>query len=193
MKKLNLFIVFAGCLFSTSGIMAQQDSSGIFKTSNDFQDRKLSYAINYKTETHQINDDMLFKDGEIKVTHAGQTYMLDKDSTYGYRSMKGEDFRFVSRNEYKIINPGERLMIYSYRHTLNANKGSIKYVVDYFFSANASASPQPLTKENLKAAYPTNHKFHDALDAEFKSDNNLASYDSFHKMTKLNHIILMNE
>jgi hypothetical protein len=46
---------------------------------------------------------------------------------------------------------------------------------------------------NLKAAFPTNHKFHDELDANFKSDKELTAYDSFHKMYKVDHILMMSE
>ena len=59
----------------------------------------------------------------------------------------------------------------------------------YFFSVDAASEPQPLTKSNVKAAYPDNHKFHDALDAQFKEDNELYAYDNFHKMYKLNQIL----
>ena len=43
------------CLLSFASLkaMAQSDSSGIYKTASDFQQKKLSYAINYKTENHK--------------------------------------------------------------------------------------------------------------------------------------------
>ncbi len=62
----------------------------------------------------------------------------------------------------------------------------------YFFSTDAASAPQVLTKANLKAAIPENHKLHDALDAQFASDMELYDYDSFHKMYKLNWIIKNN-
>lgn len=173
-------------------VSAQKDSSGIYKTSSDFQQKKLSYAINYKTEKHKIKDNMLFNGAEIKVVHEGQTYKLDKNSTYGYKSTKGDVFRFVDEKEYKVLNPGDSPMLYAYTHPTSATKGNFKYVSDYYFSTNASSPAQALTKENLKKAFPDNHKFHDALDATFKSDEGLASYDSFHKMYKVNHILEMS-
>ena len=171
---------------------AQKDSSGIYKTAADFQQKKLSYAINYKTEKHKIKDNVLFHGAEIKVVHEGQTYKLDKKSTYGYKSTSGDVFRFVDDKEYKVLNPGESPMLYAYTHPASGTKGNFKYISDYYFSTDASSSPQALTKENLKKAFPNNHKFHDALDANFKSDEDLASYDSFHKMYKVNHLLEMN-
>ena len=174
-------------------VSAQKDSSGIYKTAADFQQKKLSYAINYKTEKHKIKDNILFHGSEIKVVHEGQRYKLDKNSTYGYKSTQGEVFRFVDNKEYIVLNPEESPTLYAYKHPTSATKGNFKYVSDYYFSTDASSTPQSLTKENLKKAFPNNHKFHDALDATFKSDDGLASYDSFHKMYKVNHILEMSE
>lgn len=189
MKKNFVSIVLAGSLFTLSlHAAAQKDSSGIYKTAEDFQNRKLSYAINYKTEKHKINDNLLFNDAAIKVKHHDTTYTLEKSSTYGYRSTKGEEFRFIDNKEYKILNPGEPLLIYAYQHLAHSPKEAGKYQPMYFFSTDAASAPQPLTKANLKAAFAGNHKFHDELDAQFKDDNELNAYDSFHKMYKLNRI-----
>ena len=193
MKKINSFILLTGSLLTSSTIMAQKDSSGIYKTASDFQQKKLSYAINYKTEKHKIKDNILFNDSEIKVKHNGQTYTLDKNSTYGFKNTKGEVFRFVDRKEYRILNPGEPLLIYVYKHLSHSPKEAQKYPPMYYFSTDASAIPQDLTKANLKAAFPDNHKFHDALDAQFKNDDELYTYDSFHKMYKLSWIIKNND
>lgn len=168
---------------------AQKDSSGIYKTASDFQQKKLSYAINYKTEKHKIKDNILFHGSEIKVVHDGQTYKLDKNSTYGYKSTSGDVFRFVGSKEYKVLNPWESLTLYAYKHPKTATKGNFQYVSDYYFSTDLSSIPIALTRENLKAAFPNNHKFHDALDATFKSNEGLASYDDFHMMYKVNHLL----
>ncbi|SHN34277.1 hypothetical protein [Chitinophaga sp. CF418] len=190
MKKNIISMVLITIPFAlASNASAQKDSSGIYKTASDFQQKKLSYAINYKTEKHKIKDNLLFHGAEIKVVHEGQTYKLDKNSTYGYKSSKGEVFRFVGNNEYKVLNPGESPMLYAYTHPTSATKGNFHYISDYYFSTDAASTPQALTKENLKKAFPDNHKFHDALDATFKSDEGLSSYDNFHKMYKVNHIL----
>lgn len=190
MKKLNYILILAAGLVAISpGAFAQKDSSGIYKTVADFQQKKLSYAINYKTETHKIKDDFLFSPGKIKVVHDGMTYTLDKSSTYGYKSTAGEVFRFVDDKEYKVLNPDESsLILYAYTQISSSGKGTLKHDPVYFFSTNTSTTPQALTKENVKAAFPKNHKFHDALDGYFKTSDGLEEYDSFHKMYKLNRI-----
>lgn len=185
MTTVSLFII---AIFLSLNASAQKDSSGIYNTAADFQQGKLSYAINYKTEKHKINDYVLFNDAVIKVKHHDTTYTLEKSNTYGFRSTKGEDFRFIDNKEYKILNAGESLLIYVYQHPSHSPKEAGKYGPMYYFSTDASAAPQALTKANLKAAFPDNHKFHDALDAQFKTDDELYAYDSFHKMYKVNRI-----
>ncbi|WP_295797474.1 hypothetical protein [Mucilaginibacter sp.] len=106
MKKLNCFLILSGCFLALSqSSFAQKDSSGIYKTAAAFEQQKLSYAINYKTEKHKIKDDFLFSASKIKVVHEGTTYILDKNSTYGYKNTNGEVFRFVNNKEYKLLNP----------------------------------------------------------------------------------------
>ena len=192
MKRNQFKLLILAALFFTLNASAQKDSSGIYKTSDDFKTRKLSYAINYKTEKHKINSYVLFKDNVIKVKHQGTTYKLTKSETYGYRNTDGVEYRFIDNKEYKVLNPGEALLIYMYQHPSHSGKEAGKYLPMYFFSTDAASAPQVLTKANLKAAFPENHKLHDAIDAQFTSDMELHDYDSFHKMYKLNWIIKNN-
>lgn len=59
---------------------------------------------------------------------------------------------------------------------------------DIFFTQPADVL-QDLTKENLKKAFPENHIFHDAQDANFKEDKDLTAYDKFYKMYKINWLL----
>ena len=176
-------------LIFSQNLFAQKDSSGMYITADDFKNRKLSYAINYKTEKHKINTYVLFKGNTIRVKHQGITYDLKKSKTYGYRDTKGQEYRFIGEVEYTILNPGEQLLMYVYQHPAHSGKEADKYPPAYYFTIDAAGTPQALTKENLKAAFPDYHKFHDSLDENFKSDKELYAYDSFHKMYKLNWIL----
>ena len=91
---------------------------------------------------------------------------------------------------YTVLNPTEPIVIYKYQHLTHSPKEAEKYKPVYFFTTKPSDVLQPLTKDNLKKAFPENHPFHDALDAQFDSDNNLSDYDSFHKMYKIDHIYM---
>jgi len=191
MRKFNYFFMLASGLIIFSTVIAQKDSSGIYKTAGDFQQRQLSYAINCKTEKHKINPNVIFKGSEVKVKHDGTTYDLKKSEVFGYRACDGQEYRFADDKEYKILNPGEPLTIYMYQHPAHSGKDVSKglYKPEYYFSTKGDASLRALTKANIKALYPENHKYHDALDATFKYDEELYAYDSFHKMYKLNWIL----
>tara|TARA_R110000868_G_scaffold386470_1_gene654770 strand:+ start:221 stop:781 length:561 start_codon:yes stop_codon:yes gene_type:complete len=171
---------------------AQKDSSGVYKTTQDFLQRKLSFAINCKTEKHKINTDLIFKGSEIKVKHEGINYRFKKNEIFGYRTCEGKEFRFVDDKEYSILNPGETLIIYMYKRPSGGGRNNVTYHPKYYFSYNSLASLQDLTKANIKALYPENHKLHNALDAQFKDDSELFAYDDFHKTYKLNWIIKNN-
>ena len=54
MKHKQAIVVLSAVLILSNTATAQKDSSGIYKTADDFKNRKLSYAINYKTENHKI-------------------------------------------------------------------------------------------------------------------------------------------
>lgn len=189
----NLLLLLASSLFTISTAMAQKDSSGIYQTATDFQHKKLTYAINYKTEKHKISTNILFDGNEIKIKHDGQSYTMDKDATYGFKDTKGNVFRFVDRKEYRVLNPEETILIYEFKHLAHSPKESEKYQPEYFFSKDAASAPQPLTKANLKAASPNNHKFHHALDLQFRKDEELIEYDSYHKIYKLNQVYTDNQ
>ena len=173
-------------------LFAQKDSSGIYKTADDFAQRKLSYAINCKTERHKINPNLIFNEDEVKIKHQGNTYLLKKKEVFGYRDCKGKEYKFVNDTEYSILNPGELLLLYYYQHPAHSPKNANDYPAAYYFSKDAFSPLQALTKANLKAAFPDNHSFHDKLDAQFKNDKDLADYDRFHKMYKLSWLLKNN-
>lgn len=91
---------------------------------------------------------------------------------------------------YTVINQGDPITIYKYQHPSHSPKEAEKYAPKYFFTTKSSSVLQELTKMNLKKAFPNDHAFHDALDAQFKEDKELINYDDFHKMNKLNHIFM---
>jgi hypothetical protein len=190
MKKylISAAILFTSFAFALNAI-AQKDSSGIYKTAADFSAKKLSLAINCKTENHKIKINDIFSQDHISVIHDGKSYDFKKSDIYGYKLCNGETFRFSGNKDYQVMNPNEVVLLY--KMEVMQTKAQAPKVYTYYFSKDAASPLQDLTKANLKAAYPTNHAFHDGLDANFKSDSELTAYDSFHKMYKINHILMM--
>jgi hypothetical protein len=172
-------------------VSAQKDSSGIYKTAGDFGARKLSLAINCKTESHKIKINDIFSQDHITVVHDGKSYDFKKSDIYGYKLCNGVTYRFSGNKDYLVMNPNETIQLYKVE--VMQTKATAPKVYTYYFAKDASSSLQDLTKANLKAAFPNNHKFHDELDANFKTDSELTAYDSFHKMYKVNHILEMSE
>jgi len=89
---------------------------------------------------------------------------------------------------YTVLNAGEPVVIYKYQHLSHSPKEAEKYAPKYYFTTKGSDVLKELTKFNLKKAFPNDHAFHDALDAQFKYDNELTGYDDFHKMYKINRV-----
>jgi len=192
MKKYLISVaLFCTSFAVTINASAQKDSSGIYKTTGDFTAKKLSLAINCKSESHKIKINDIFSQDHITVVHDGKSYDFKKSDIYGYKLCNGETYRFSANKDYLVLNPNEMILLYKVE--VLQNKATAPKVYTYYFSKDAAAPMQDLTKGNLKAAFPANHKFHDELDANFKTDSELTAYDSFHKMYKINHILMMSE
>lgn len=183
-KIVGLFILFLNPVILSS----QKDSSGIFFTANDYMQQKLSYAINCKTEKHNINPYNIFLDKYIIVKHQGVKHKHLKDSVYAIKYCDGSITRMFKQREYPLINPGEQIMMYVVVSGPAGKYESARTV--YYFSPDAKTDPVELTKYNLKAAFPDNHKFHNLIDMQFMNDEDLTEYDDFHKMMKINLVLL---
>jgi hypothetical protein len=93
--------------------------------------------------------------------------------------------RVVGNDRYQIL---EARALYIYSHDVIVRKGTTEKA--YFFSIGPTGEIYPLTILNLKKALPENHVFHDLLDMAFKNDSDLTKYDAFHKMFRVNRLLL---
>lgn len=193
MKTNISFLTTIGLLAFSLNAPAQKDSSGIYQTADDFRNHKLSYAINYKTEKHKINDYLLFDATQVKVKHHGTTYTLDKSTTYGYKSTTGEVFRFVGNESYKVLNPDEELLLYLHTTPVSPLVDPTKKVEEhYYFSKDGTGSLIDLTIDDLKKVFPENQKFLASIDKYFKKDEQLISYDTKRKMYTVNRLLKLS-
>ena len=172
-------------IFSITTLFASAQNSGVYLSASDFASGKLTYEINCSTEKHKIKLNELLNQDYITVIHDKQSHKLQKKEIFGYKDCDNLVYRFAGNTHYVILNPTENILLY--KHTIDASKNQ-KAEVHYYFSVSGAGEVQTLTLMNLKKAFPDNHKLHDALDAEFKSDDQLAQYDSFHKMYKVNRL-----
>ena len=183
-------IIAALLMIAVSASAADKTSSGIYLTADDFKNGKLSYEgwsgdSSHKLELHDVLDKPY-----IHVKHGNDTQKFNKSDIYGFRDSNGRSYRFIGNKEYEIRDTAA-LYIYSMKHSARNPKGApIGIATSYFFSVAADGNVIPLTIANLKNTFPENHKLHDSLDMMFKNDSQLTQVDDFHKMFKVNRVIL---
>lgn len=178
-------------LLSICGLVyAQSTTSGVYKTYGDYKNQKMAYAIDCKKEKHKIKLNEFPKKSFVTVIHDGMPHQIPKDSVFGYQLCDGSFVRFVDNTDYHMVEKGD---VWLYKKLMvKAPKGQPEPNLN-FFTVPGEDKPMPLTMENLKKAFPENHKFHDELTAQFKNDKELMAYDSFHKKTKVNHLLEMSK
>lgn len=179
MKKVLIVLILAASI----GVKAQ--TSGVYLTAADFESGKLAYAIDCSKEKHKIKLNEFLGRDYITVIHDNQPHNLKKEEIFGYKNCNDVIYRLSVDKHYQVLNPKEKILLYKIEFLPSKNQNS---TTSYFFSNTATGEVKELTLTNLKNAFSENHRFHDALDAEFKSNENLARYDSFHKVYKINRL-----
>lgn len=182
---INIAKAIAMALIIGASVSAKAQTSGVYLTGVDFESGKLAYSIDCKTEKHKIKLHKFLGKDYITVIHEKQPHDLKKKEIFGYRDCDGAIYRLGIDKHYLVLNPKEKIILYRIEIPGSKNQSA---VISYYFSSSALTEIQDLTLANLKRAFPDNHKFHDALDSEFGSNGNLASYDSFHKIYKINRL-----
>ena len=190
MKGRFVFIVIASVALSmgaaAQGIRAK--TSGVYLTAADFKDGRLSYEGDCGSKAHRLElHDVLHK-SYIHVTHEGEKRRYAKSDLFGFRACDGRDYRFVSNLEYQVLEARD-LYIYVREERVSHGRGT-HAVQRYYFSLGGGEQVQALTLEHLKQAFPDNHFFHDSLDATFGGGQELFEYDEFHKMFKVNRLLI---
>ena len=164
-----------------NAVNAQQDSSGVYLTIADFQQQKLAYAINRRTQKHKIKQTSFSDQKFIKVVHNDSVITLLKSEVFGYQDCKGVPHRFIDKVNYVILNPSEYILIY--KHEIRAHKQS---ELHYMFSRGIEGNVYKLTKENLKRAFSDQPEFQKKIDEVFTRDTELTRYDKATKTYLIN-------
>lgn len=172
-------VLFVSITVATKG---QKDSSGVYMTAADFTNKKLTYGINCKTEKHKIKLNSFFNRDYITVIHERIKYNISKDSVFGFNTCSSSSYRIADKIDYTILNADDNLLLYEFI-PLSAPKNPQPPV--HKFSKGADGPMLDLTLENVKNILPDNHQFHDEVENTFRSNNNLLSYDRYHKQYKL--------
>jgi hypothetical protein len=108
--------------------------------------------------------------------------------TKGVQQKDGKYYRSYENKAYEILDTASFYLYYRYQYKDKPKgEGMIKTGV-YFFSKDAAGPIELLTLANLKKAYPDNHAFHYAMDAQFRNDQELAAYDPYAKCYKIKYV-----
>ena len=188
MKNLVLAIAFAAGISTVEA----NSATGIYLTAADYEKGRLSSESDCGTLGHKVELHDILHKPFIDVTHGGETHRYLKSEIYGFRTCDGREYRFVDNREYEILE-AKAVSIYSIdvpareSQDLARDRATVR---KYFFSVGSSGPVLTLTRENLKRAFLENHRFHDAIDQTFTSDTDLAQYDAFHKMFKVNRLLI---
>jgi len=163
--------------------------SGVYMTAADYKDGRISFEGDCKSKSHRLELHDVLDKPYIDVTHETKKQRYSKSSLYGFRACDGHDYRFNSNLEYQILESRD-LYIYMREMQKVSGKGMPQTTRQYFFSLGPDSQIFPLTLENLKQSFPDNHRFHDLLDANFGAGQPLEQYDEFHKMFKINRLLI---
>lgn len=170
--------------------IAQNFDSGVYISFEDYQNNKLSYKTDCKSEKHAVNINETFNQRYITIKYNEEKIKLQKDSIYGIVNCDEPLVRFQNKEHYTLAEKGSIWIFYK-EMSVPQSKGS-KLEKLYYFSTTGDGKIIELSLENIKEAFPENHKLHDMIDAQFQIID-ISEYDFFHKMFKINHLIIDSE
>lgn len=172
-------------------LAAAPGASGIYLTVADYSEGHLTDEGDCGSGGHKLELHDVLNKSYIHVTHDSAKRRYEKKKLFGFRACDGKDYRFVSNQEYRIL---EARALYLYAHETHVTVGKSRHVVvEHSFSAGRDGNVVPLTLENLKRAFPGNRTFHDGLDQMFGAGRDLMQYDDFHKMFKVNQLLIFTQ
>ncbi|MEO8765600.1 MAG: hypothetical protein ABI416_14975 [Ginsengibacter sp.] len=186
----NLFLVVSFSSFLLSNLVAQTSEKiiGVYENHNDFDSGKLSYAIDCNIGKNKIILNDLLNKSYITIKRNDSVYKIRKKTLYGYETCGTQVYRFNGKRELLLLNPGEEILIYKLLNARIADDSKIN-VTNKYFCINDSSSPEKLTIKNLKNAFTGNDKFRRLVDANFKYNMELGTFDNENHIFKINSLL----
>ena len=190
MKGFSILIVGITSVFAAGASVhdSAPQRSGIYLSAADYQESRLTEEGDCGSKTHRLELHDVLNKSYIHVAHGTEKRRYEKDDLFGFRACDGHDYRFGSNLEYQIV---EAKDLYVYlREGYESVGKSRRIVYAYYFSVGPTGRILQLTLQNLKEALPENHVFHDSLDQAFGTGQDLAEYDEYHGMFKVNRLLI---
>ena len=190
MKTLMIFVIGFGCICVTGTAVKGevQRRSGLYLSAADYRDRRLTAEGDCGSKAHKLELHDVLNKSYVHLTHGSEKVRYEKNEIFGFLACDGSDYRFDLNQEYRIL---ETRQLYIYLHDQYVSVGKSRHIVQvYYFSVGPTGQILQLMLQNLKEAFPANHSFHDSLDQTFGAGQHLEQYDDFHKMFKVNRLLI---
>lgn len=172
-----------GCFFVLS--TSAQSTCGAYLTAQDFVSGKL-YGLYLPKKGSKPSDEGLIEKKHLVLDNSGAKLRVDQKDVYALRCSDGRIIRMFHDGRYTLLDPGESILLYVVK-VYPAAKGDCLRA-RYYFSKDAGSDIEDLTLDNIKMVYGGNPKFFDALETEFRSDNELFAFDKTHNCYKLSRV-----
>src|ERR1035438_8063806 len=126
-KKLIIgFALAVGVLAESATGFAQNECSGIYFTADQYLKQELAYSADCEKEKQVVNTFPLFDSKSIIIRRNGQKFRHPKDSVYAIQYKNGSIVRIYNYEEYPLMNPNEKILIYKSTYTRESRYGSGK-------------------------------------------------------------------
>lgn len=166
-------ILAVGSMLVGGAAVPEPRTGGIYLTGADYEKGLLAYAGKCESKEHKVELHDILNKSHIHVKHGNEKHRYEKHDLFGFRACDGRDYRFVSNQEYQILEARE---LYVYRHEIWASRGKSGHTdTKYYFSSGSEGEVFPLTMVNLKHSFPENSDFHNSLDQAFGTRRDLRS------------------
>ncbi|MEX1240650.1 MAG: hypothetical protein WEB30_13075 [Cyclobacteriaceae bacterium] len=87
----------------------------------------------------------------------------------------------MNGKHFTLLNPCEPILLY--KRVVSPGKWTS---IEYYFGKDPDTEIMPLTRENLKKAFPENIEFHKKLDALFRNNSQLSRFDRLYNTFVVN-------
>lgn len=190
MKKMKRIAGMVILLVGISmGLSAQKKITGIYRTMNDYLGNQLSYTRD-GNHVPAIKLYTLAPKSYVTLHYKGEQLHLNKNEIFAYQLTNGEVYRIIGNHSYQLLNNNPKLLLYKRKIPASPKEGP-EDRFKYYFSAN-NGNVQTLTAWNVKQAFSDHATFPDQIDAHFKKDTELLTYDTYHKMYKLERLLAVS-
>jgi hypothetical protein len=139
----------------TVSCIAANAQSGIYRTLEDFENNRLTYATNDETEKIKIRFNEFWHKPYIIVKQNGEKIFVFKDEIYAYKNKK-KIVRTWNFTQYCFLEKGP-IWIY-YKDVYASQPKGIQRVRKYFYSTNGKGEILPLAQYDN---YVNNNKVND--------------------------------